>query len=165
MSTLSPNSVRSHHQWRPISFWYTICHTRRKFEIECNFIALDIRGLSSGPLLQDPTRSAAEQIRRDLLAGIDEALHGTDRFIEGFAVLAGQLNLDNPLDTLRPNHDGHADIHVLHAIFAVEVGGAGHHALLVLEIALGHRDRGSRRRIEGRAGFEEDDDLGTASAG
>ena len=52
------------------------------------------------------------------------------------------FDLDNTLDALRSDHDGHADIHVLHAVFAVEVGGAGQHALLVPEIALGHRNGG-----------------------
>src|SRR5579872_5687615 len=63
--------------------------------------------------------SAAEQIGRDLLAGIDQALHGRDRFIESFAVLAGELDLDNAFDPLRADHDRHADIHVSHTIFAV----------------------------------------------
>src|SRR5882672_3864998 len=109
--------------------------------------------------------SAPEQVRRDLLAGIDQTLHGADRLVEGFAVLAGQFDLDNTLDTLRSDDNGDADIHVLHAIFAVEIGRAGHHALLVLKVALGHRDRGRRRRIERRTGFQQVDDLGAAIAG
>src|ERR1700761_6635712 len=79
---------------------------------------------------------AAEQVRRDLLAGVNQALDGADRLVEGLTVLAGQFDLDDALDTLSADHDGHADIHVLHIVFAVQVGGAGEHALLVLQIAL-----------------------------
>src|ERR1700761_1183719 len=119
----------------------------------------------AGRRASGPPPLAAEQVRRDLLAGIDQPLDGTDRLVEGFAVLAGQLDLDDALDALAADHDGHADIHVLHAVLAVEVGGAGHHPLLVLEITLGHRDRGRRRRIEGRTGLQQVDDLGAAIAG
>src|SRR3954470_9031475 len=96
---------------------------------------------------------AAEKIGGDLLAGIDQALHRADRFVEGLAVLAGELDLDDALNALGADHDGDADIHVLHAVFALEVGGRGQHALLVTQIALGHRDRGRRRRIEGQTGL------------
>src|ERR1700682_2288770 len=74
---------------------------------------------------QSSARSAAEQIRCDLLAGIDQPLHRADRLVARLAVLAGQLDLDNALDALRSDHDGHADIHVLHPVFAVEIGGDG----------------------------------------
>src|SRR5258708_2484269 len=127
---------------------------------------LERRG-SMGPIrrLIVGAQLLAEQIGRDLLAGIDQALHRADRLVEGFAVLAGQLDLDDALDALRADHDGHADIHVLHAVFAVEIGRAGQHALLVAQIALGHRDRGCRRRVECRAGLQWVDDLGAAVAG
>src|SRR6195952_5084993 len=84
------------------------------------------------------SRSAAEQVGRDLLAGLDQALHRPDGLVERLAVLAGHFDLDNALDPLGADHHGHADIHVLHAVFAIEIGGAGQHALLVPEIALGH---------------------------
>src|SRR5215475_10173831 len=93
-------------------------------------------------------RSASEQVRRDLPAGVDQALDGADRLVESLAVLAAEFDLDNALDTLAADHHGHADIHVLHTVFAVEIGGAGQHALLVLQIALRHRDRGCRWRVE-----------------
>src|ERR1700730_3830983 len=83
-----------------------------------------------------PISLAAEQVRRDLLAGVDQTLDGGDRLVEGLAILAGKLDLDNALDALAADHDRHANIHVLHAVFAVEIGGAGHHALLVLQVAL-----------------------------
>src|SRR5262249_28931209 len=98
-------------------------------------------------------------------AGVDESLHRRDRLVESLAVLAGEVDLDDPLYTLAPNHDRHADIHVLHTVFAVEIGGAGQDALLVAQVAFGHRDRGCGRRIEGRAGLQQIDDLGAAIAG
>ena len=48
------------------------------------------------------------------------------------------------------------------AVFAVQAGGAGQDALLVPEVALGHRDRRGGRRIESRTGLEQPDDLGAA---
>src|SRR3954452_21374797 len=75
--------------------------------------------------------SAAEQIRRDLLAGVDQTLHRADRLVERLAVLAGKLDLDNTLDAFRSDDAGHADIHVLDAEFAGKIGRAGQHAFLV----------------------------------
>src|SRR4051812_49702652 len=40
-------------------------------------------------------RSAPEQIRRDLLAGIDQPLHRANRLVETLAVLARELDLDD----------------------------------------------------------------------
>ena len=75
-----------------------------------------------------------------------------------------ELDLDDLLHAVGADHHRHADVHVLHAVLAVEVGGAGQHAALVLEVALGHRDGGGGRRIEGRAGPEQGDDLAAAPA-
>src|SRR5260221_6840769 len=61
--------------------------------------------------LRQLARSAAQQIRRDLLAGVDQTLHRAYRLVECLAVLAGQFDFDNALDTLRTDHNGHADIH------------------------------------------------------
>src|SRR6478609_11380890 len=133
----------------PVSVWHTI------YQSSCKSRDTD----------PGPRSSAAEQVRRDLLAGVDQALDGAHRLIESLAVLACKLDLDNALDALAADHDGHADIHVLHAVFAVEIGGTGQHALLVAEIALGHRDRRRRRGVECRTGLQEVDDLGAAVAG
>src|SRR3712207_6950719 len=62
-----------------------------------------------------------------------------------------------PYTTLFRSRNAHE--HVLHAVLTVEIGGAGQNALLVLEVALGHSDGGSRRRVEGGAGLEQVDDL------
>src|SRR4051794_19790826 len=70
----------------------------------------------SGRLCGRPIlRSTTEQIGRNLLTGVDQALHRSDRLVERLAVLAGQLDLDHALDAPGADHDGHADIHVLHA--------------------------------------------------
>src|SRR5690348_16406102 len=105
------------------------------------------------------------QIRRDLLAGFDQALYRAGGFLEGVAFGAAELDLDHALDALGADHDRHADIEIVHAVFAVEPGGAGQYALLVEQIALGHGDGGGRRRIESRAGLEQVDDLGAAIGG
>src|SRR5436190_24212587 len=52
------------------------------------------------------------------------------------------LPIYNALDAFRSDDDGHADIHFLDAVFAVEIGGARQHALLVLQKTL---DRKSTR--------------------
>src|SRR5436190_17722367 len=90
----------------------------------------------------DDVRLAAEQVRRDFLAGIDQTLHRADRLVERFAVLACEFDFHNALDAFRSDDDGHADIHFLDAVFAVEIGGARQHALLVLQKTL---DRKSTR--------------------
>src|SRR5215218_8896705 len=110
-------------------------------------------------------RLSLAQIRRDLLAGLDQALHRGDRLVELAALRAAEFKLDDALDALGADHHRHADVEPLNAILAVQPGGARQHAFLVLEIALGHRDGGRRRRIERRAGLEQVDDLGPAVAG
>jgi hypothetical protein len=67
--------------------------------------------------------------------------------------LVVELDLDDPLDAAGADHDGHADIEVVDAVLAGEVRGAGQHALLVLEEALGHRDRAGRRGVKAEPVF------------
>ena len=89
-----------------------------------------------------------------------------DRFVEHRLCSAlFSVDLDDALDAAGADHHRHADIDALDAVLAREIGGAGQHALLVLEIALGHLDRRSGRRIEGRAGLQQADDLAAAVAG
>src|SRR6478609_5667937 len=102
------------------------------------------------------------EIGRDLLASLDQAFHRGDRLVELGAFGARQVELD---DALGANHHRHADVKPLHAVLAVQPGGAGQHALLVEQVALRHRDGGRSRRVERRAGLEQVDDLGAAVAG
>src|SRR6476659_9839722 len=44
---------------------------------------------------------------------------------------AAEVDLDDALDALGADHHRHADIEIADAVFAVEPGGAGQHALLV----------------------------------
>ena len=53
---------------------------------------------------------------------------------------------------------------VAHAVLATEIGRAGQHATLILEVGFGHRDAGGGRGIKGRAGLEQVDDLAAALA-
>src|SRR6185503_5451264 len=94
-----------------------------------------IRGYSCHP----PFFLVAETWR-NLLAGLDQALHSRRRFFEHRALAAVELDLDDALDALGADHNRHADIEVLDAVFAIEPGGAGQHALLVEQVALRHRD-------------------------
>src|SRR3954451_8194457 len=76
--------------------------------------------------------SLAER-RGDLLAGIDERSHRGDRLVEHLALRAVEFQLHDALDTFGADHHRHADIKILHAILAVEAGGAGQQALFVLQ--------------------------------
>src|SRR5260370_32130533 len=77
-------------------------------------------------------RSAAEQIGRDLLAGLDQTLHRADRLVECFAILAGQFDLDNALDPLRSDHGGHAGQQFLPSLFLLWRRRPPEHPTLVL---------------------------------
>src|SRR6185369_8741065 len=125
--------------------------------------ALDSRHKAEDDNVRALSRSA-RQMRSDLGAGVDQALHGVDRLLEHRPLRRIEVDLDDLLDAIGTNHYGHAHIHALHAVFAVEVGGAGEHAALVLEVALGHLDGGGRGRVEGGAGLQQVDDLAAAAA-
>src|SRR5580700_6503195 len=113
----------------------------------------------------DSEKTSLPQIRRDLLAGLDQGFHRRHRFLEHAALGAVELDLDDALDAFAADDYRHADIKVLDAVFAVEPGRGRQHALLVAQIAFGHRDGGSGRRIERRAGTQQADDLAAAVAG
>src|SRR3984893_7066581 len=86
-------------------FWYTIYQKKGKSNPPGNLIALVLPGFfRSSPRasfgLGRKGDLSAEQIGRDLLAVVDQALHRADRLVERFTVLAGQFDLDNALDTL-----------------------------------------------------------------
>src|SRR5262249_26959654 len=104
--------------------------------------------------------------RRDYAqASFDQAVHSGNRAVEHLSLGLVKLDLDDALDTLGADHHRYPDIAVAHAIFALEEGGAGEDALLVLKIALGHGYRGACGCVEGRTGLEQVDDLGAAIAG
>src|SRR5712692_8466140 len=100
------------------------------------------------------------------LAGdVDQPPDRLDRFVELGFLVAVEADLDDTLDPAGADHHRHPDIEVLDAVLPGQPGGAGQHPLLVAQIGLGHRDRRTRRGIEGRAGLQEVDDLGAAVAG
>src|SRR5690606_1974816 len=102
--------------------------------------------------------------RLDLLARIDKALHGVHRTHELLLLGRVEVDLYDPLHTARTDHHRHADIHVLHAELAIEIGSARENALLVLQIGFGHLDAGGGRRIEGGTGLQQADDFRTTIA-
>src|ERR1700752_2147457 len=73
------------------------------------------------------------QLRRDLVAGVDQRAHGRHRLVEHLALGAGELQLHHTLDAFRADHHRHPDVHVLHAVLAIEIGGAGDRAPLFLQ--------------------------------
>src|SRR5215468_1740924 len=98
---------------------------------------------------QAPACSVVE-VGRDLLAGVDQALHGGGRFFKHRSLAATEFDLDDALDALGTDHNRHADVEILDPVLSVEPGGTRKHTLLVEEIALRHRYRGRRRRVESR---------------
>src|SRR3954465_9329053 len=79
------------------------------------------------------------ECRRDFGAGLDQRAHCGHRLVKHLAFGAVELQFHHALDALRTDHHRHADIEILHAVLAVEIGGAGQHAFLVLQIAFRHR--------------------------
>src|SRR5262249_3078698 len=100
----------------------------------------------------------------DLLRRLDETAHRAHGFVEHRLFLWVERDLDDALDALGADPHGPADIEVLDAVLPGEPSGAGQHALLVAEIGFGHGDRRGCRRVEGRAGLEQIDDLAAAAA-
>src|SRR5579871_5690508 len=76
-----------------------------------------------------PRDPCSAEIWRDLHAGVNQAADRVDRLVEHRLLRSGELDLDHPLDALGAEHDGNADIEILHTVFAVEIGRAGKHAL------------------------------------
>ena len=82
----------------------------------------------------------------------------------GFFVLV-QFNLHDAFDAAGTNHGRNTAIKPVNTIFARQMGSARHHALLVFQIRVGHRNGGACRSIESGAGFQKLDDLGTTITG
>src|SRR6187549_1205571 len=101
-----------------------------------------IRGYSCHPPL-----FLAVEIGRDLLAGLDQALHCRCRFFEHRALAAIELDFDDALNALGADNDRHADIEILDSIFAIEPGGAGQNTSPVAQIDTRHRTRARRRSL------------------
>src|SRR5215813_5612257 len=163
------------YSWRPIA--WAVCKARASNQ-SCFATDQGSRHFMSanGPLQRrtddacNDVRPKSQSARRsgpsdDLVGGVDQRFYGGDGLVEHLLFLGIELDLDDTLDALFADHHRHADIEALHAVLAIQHGGAGDHALLVLEIGLGHGDGRRRRRIEGRAGLEQADDLGAAVAG
>ena len=131
-------------------------------EQRLGLIFVDVHARAGSYLLGRPSVQA--QMRHDL-AGLAQACTAATDLSNMLLLAPVELDLDDALDAAGADHRRHADIGVLDAVFAVEMRGAGQHALLVLEIGFGHRDRRSRRGVIGRAGLQQADDLGAAVAG
>src|SRR5439155_8761627 len=95
---------------------------------------------------------------------IDEAPNGRDRFVKQGLLCPVQRNLDHPLHAASADDNRHADIETFDPVLAVEIGGTGQHALLVLEMALVHLDRRGCRGVVCGPRFQKADDLRAAVA-
>ena len=96
---------------------------------------------------------------------IDQAFNRRDRFVELSLLTGVELHFDDAFDALGTDHDGNADIHALHTIFAVQVGRTGQNALFVLQIRLGHGDGRRGRCVESRTIAQQLNDLTATRAG
>src|SRR5690606_26000320 len=100
----------------------------------------------------------------DVLAGLDEAANGLDALVEHGALLGGEFDLDHLLHAVLADDARHADIDVVEAVFALEVGRARQQPALVPQVGLGHQHGAFGRRVIGRARLQQVDDLGAAVA-
>src|ERR1051326_6202268 len=151
--------------WPP---WLETCSTltvRLAVSWACASAGNRTKASSASKALMDSSLVSSAELRFEFFAGLDQALDGVPRLHQLSALLRRQFQLDDALHAVRSDHRRHADIETLEAIGAVHIGRHRQHALLVLEIALRHLDGRGGRRIEGRAGLEERDDLGAAVAG
>ncbi len=64
------------------------------------------------------------ELRRDLGAGVDQALHGLDRLDEHGALGRVEIDLHDPLRTARADDHRHADVQAFDAVLAVQIRGA-----------------------------------------
>src|SRR5512132_3021210 len=122
----------------PLPAWWP--HSRLQPERRSREAALwlDTRGYSWFPQASLQSGDGCSEARRDPLAELDQRFHRFDRLHEGVALSRVEVELDDALDALGADHHRHAGIEPLHMVLAVEIGGARQHALLVLEIGLGH---------------------------
>src|SRR3989304_4144693 len=65
----------------------------------------------------------------DALAGDEQFLDRVDRDLKVRLGLVRQLDLDDLLDAVRADHDGHADVQIVDAIFTRQVDGRRQDAL------------------------------------
>ena len=92
----------------------------------------------------------------------DEFLHGTSAALQFGLLFRSELDLDDLLNTVRTEFHGDADEEALDAVVAVEVDGAGHDLLIVLENGFDHFGDGRRGRVIRRPGLQILHDLGAA---
>src|SRR3546814_9618048 len=114
------------------------------------------------PEIRSSHRLCLRRIGLQLLRDLDETLDRGDVLLELRALLGVQLHLDDPLDPLGADDHRHAHVEALHAVLAGKVGRTGQHALLVLEVGLGHSDGRGGGGIECRADAQQLDHLAPA---
>src|SRR5215831_1803770 len=91
--------------------------------------------------------------------------HGANRFLEGLALVRGQLDLDDLLHSCAAKLHGNAHVDARDAVLAIEVGRAREDLLLIFQNGLDHLHSGGSGRVVRAARLEQAHDLGAAIGG
>ena len=127
---------------------------------------------------------ADEKILRDYRVNYDTFALGSDNAPDSRSLMAWEVNVvsnedhlgrpeaptvefhfDDSFDATGAQNHGHAHVNVFEPILALEVGRAGEDFMFVLDDRLHHLGDGEARRVIGRAGLQERDDLTSSLAG
>src|SRR6185437_11160672 len=95
----------------------------------------------------------------------DQLADGVGRAVELGAFLVVQRDLEHLLEAARAEPAGHAHVEAVEPVLTPKEGGAREHPLLIVDDGVDHLAHGRGRRVVGRAGLEQLDDLGAAVAG
>ena len=76
-----------------------------------------------------------------------------------------KCDLDNFLNAASTDHHGYANIKIVDAILASQVGRCGQNALLIVKLGFGHCDAARGWRVISRTSLEQSDDFATTAAG
>src|SRR5260221_8671723 len=95
---------------------------------------------------------------------VDGLLHREEGLLEHRLLFGGQIDLVDLLCAAGADGDRHAHVVAVDAVLTLEQRRGRQHALLVLEVRLGHRDRAGSGRVKRGARLQKRDDLAAALA-
>src|SRR6267143_3033534 len=120
------------------------------------------RSASTATALRRAGSRCRARLQLDL---VHRLLHRLEGLLEHGLLVGGELDLQDLLHPAGPDRHRHAHVVAVDPVLALQQGGAGKHALLVAQVALGHGHGAGGGGIEGGAGLEQRDDLAAALAG
>src|SRR5690606_20150257 len=120
--------------------------------------AISVRGRTKPYVRCAPRWGAASE--SSLLEGPHRLANRLGRPLECGSLLGGKLDLDDLLEPLAAELTRHPEEETLHAVLALQPGGAGEDTLLVLDDRLRHLHGARGGRVVGGAGLEVLHDLG-----